>query len=843
MKGKAPGTSSYNASLLGALWCGIGLALSLQSAEPKLRFQAPDPAAAAAWQVSARQKLFALMMGGSEPERGPLQPEVLRRIDVPEDDCVLEELRLRTLPDRQVRAWLARPRAGQQPGPGVLALAGHGGTGEQVVRGTGLYWYGREMVRRGFHMISPDIGQHDLQHTNWTLMGERTWDALRALDYLAGLPGVDPGRLGVAGLSLGGETSMYVAALDPRVKVTCSSGWLTTVANMEQGHCACYDFPGLKEHFDFSDIFACVAPRALICELGEQERAPGGFPVEIGRTAFARVRAAYAVLGQESAATLTVHPGGHVFDGRDFWPVLARELGPAHSPPPSDGDIAVWEEARRNGELANEAFSRCRRFVTGWLAKADPQTGLIPRNLTDSRDFWNGRDSAADNYPFMVLTAAMTDEALLHGRLREMLAAETRLTSRVGRLPDDYSFSRKGWRREAVDLEAIIFDGAEYVKDGLLPITEWLGASAWSERMLGILDDIWANARVETPFGKLPTLNFEVNGDLLQACSRLYWFTGDTRYLDWAIRLGDYYLLGTQHPTRDVAQLRLLDHGCEVVNGLTELYVAVKHTRPDKARAYREPLQEMFDRILELGRNQDGLLYSWFKPASGEHSADLCDTFGYTYDGVYTMWLVEGRADYRDAVRHVLGHLKGKYVGACWGEKSADAYADSIEGALNLLNREPEPSAADWVDTQTRLMWGIQRADGIIEGWHGDGNFARTSLMYALWKTQGVTVQPWREDLRFGAARSDGRLWLWVQSAQPWKGRLRFDSARHATVMKLPLDYPRINQFPEWFVAERDRNYKVRMYPAGEHSCQGEELLAGIPLDLRGGEARWIKVR
>ncbi len=138
------------------------------------------------------------------------------------------------------------------------------------------------------------------------------------------------------------------------------------------------------------------------------------------------------------------------------------------------------------------------------------------------------------------------------GATLEMLRTETKLTCRVDRLPDDYSFSKKGWRREKIELDAIIFDGAEYVKDGLLPITEWLGKSPWSERAIGIIEDIWKNAPVETPSGKIPTLNFEVNGDLLQACSRLFWFTGERKYLDWAIRLGDH------HPTRDMKNPRFL---------------------------------------------------------------------------------------------------------------------------------------------------------------------------------------------------------------------------------------------------------------------------------------------
>ena len=86
------------------------------------------------------------------------------------------------------------------------------------------------------------------------------------------------------------------------------------------------------------------------------------------------------------------------------------------------------EEALANGEAAGEAFERCDRFVRGWLAHADPETGLIPRNLRDS-PYWNGRDSAADNWPFMVLTTYFTDEALFNGRMKEMLATEQRLTS------------------------------------------------------------------------------------------------------------------------------------------------------------------------------------------------------------------------------------------------------------------------------------------------------------------------------------------------------------------------------------------------------------------------------
>lgn len=467
--------------------------------------------------------------------------------------------------------------------------------------------------------------------------------------------------------------------------------------------------------------------------------------------------------------------------------------------PASASPDPLARQAERNARHAAEAFFRCRKYIDGWLAHADPESGLIPRNLKDS-PYWNGRDAAADNYPFMVLTAAMTDKPLLAGRLTEMLKTETRLTRRVDRLPDDFHFASRTWRRPQPDRDAMIFDGAEYCKDGLLPITEWLGQSAWTERMTGIVEDIWKDPVIKTPFGNIPTLNFEVNGDLLQLGSRLFWLTGRREHLERAARIGDFYLLGNQHPTRDLDSLKLGDHSCEVINGLSELYFAVSRAWPEKREAYRAPIHEMFDRILEAGTDEHGMMFKMVNPRTGKViNRTLTDNWGYNYDGVYTVWLVDGTPAYREAVVKVLSNLKAHYTGQIWEGGSADGYADSIEGAITLLNREPVASGFDWVDSEIRTMWAKQRPDGVIEGWHGDGNFARTSLMFALMKTQGCRLDPWRADLRLGAVRDGAAIRLSVSADQPWTGRLLFDRPRHREIMKLPVDYPRINQFPEWF--------------------------------------------
>lgn len=496
---------------------------------------------------------------------------------------------------------------------------------------------------------------------------------------------------------------------------------------------------------------------------------------------------------------------------------------------------ATFLEAERNSRVASEGLFRCRHYVEGWLAVADPKTGLIPENLQKGRDRWNGHNNAADNYAFMVLSCALTDRPMFEGRMRDMLRAETELTRRLDRLGDSYQFSKQGFEFDQVDLDRLMFDNAEYVKDGLIPLTEWLGPSPWSERMVGLIEDIWKNAPIETPFGQIPTLNFEVNGDLLQANSRLYWFSGERKYLDWAIRLGDYYLLGANHPTRDLNELRLQDHGGEMVNGLTELYVIVSRVDPAKKKAYEQPLREIFDNILAKGRNADGMLYSSYNPQTGANSGKLCDTWGYIYDGFFTMSLVDDLPAYRDAIAHALSNLKGKYEGVPWADKSTmDATADSTESALNLINRIPVASAADWCDSQIRLMWSVQRPDGVIEGWHGDGNFARTTIMYVLWKTLGAHVEPWRADVRLGAALDGDRLCVVLTADEPWEGRVIFDHPRHQDYLHLPLDYPRINQFPEWFTARAERRYKIEDVTSGAQiERKGAELTAGLPVSLK----------
>ena len=509
----------------------------------------------------------------------------------------------------------------------------------------------------------------------------------------------------------------------------------------------------------------------------------------------------------------------------------------SHAPRQETVDRAV-----ANGRLANEAFDRSHRFVEGWLAVADTVTGLIPRNLQGDY-YWNAQDAAADNYPFMVITSYFTDEELFRGRMLDMLRTETELTSCLGACPATYDLRTHRLQNQPIDTSNVIFGSAEYMKDGLLPITELLGPSPWSERMISILDDLHELVDIVTEirgsyFGNSQVI--EVNGDLLQVLSRLYWMTGNEEYLEWAIRIGDYYLLGDRHPA-DSERLRLRDHGCEIMLGLCELYATVHYARPEKQKVYREPLHRLLDRVLEVGRNEHGLFYDEVNPRTGEIlETRLADTWGYTLDGYYIVYQLDGIEAYRDAVLKIFGNLNACYRNHNW-EDNMDGYADAIESALNLYNRERSQEAADWIDSEIKVMYSFQKPNGILEGWHGDGNFARTAVMYALWKTQGTHLSPWRKDVIWGAVEEDGQLVLALTAETSWSGKLCFDAPRYRENLHLPTDWPRINQFPQWFTVEREKMYAVCV-DGTETLFSGGELIDGIELVLEPGQRSVVTV-
>jgi len=141
-------------------------------------------------------------------------------------------------------------------------------------------------------------------------------DTKRALDYLISRPEVDEQRIGCVGLSFGGTMTMWISALDKRIRAACISCYLSefrTFAVEKGNFCGSQFVPGLYKYFDIADIAALIAPAPLLIESGKQDP---GFPFESSSRAFHRLEKVYEVLGERDRLEWDAFDGQHEFSGR-----------------------------------------------------------------------------------------------------------------------------------------------------------------------------------------------------------------------------------------------------------------------------------------------------------------------------------------------------------------------------------------------------------------------------------------------------------------------------------------------------------------------------------------------
>ena len=266
------------------------------------------------WQFDLRSKLGKLLnindLWTSEEEM-PLNPRETYSED--RGDYMLKEVEINSTPGRRIRVIITLPLKSKGPWPAVVCIHGHGGYLYSVYNKASYNSFAAELAKRDYVTIAPVVSQHEIYEQGRTLMGERLWDLIRCVDFLEGAREIDPDRIGCAGLSLGGEMAMWLGAMDTRVQATLSSGFLTKMDQMEQGHCMCWKFPGLRELVDYADIYSLIAPRPLCCQNGLKEP-PTDFTVALAKEAMNEIRLIYNDLGALEHVTLVAHPEGHVVD-------------------------------------------------------------------------------------------------------------------------------------------------------------------------------------------------------------------------------------------------------------------------------------------------------------------------------------------------------------------------------------------------------------------------------------------------------------------------------------------------------------------------------------------------
>lgn len=108
-----------------------------------------------------------------------------------------------------------------------------------------------------------------------TLMRKCLDDAQRALSVLIAATGVDDRRVGVAGHSYGGYTSLYHAAVDVRCRFACISGAVCSFATRRRedtGFTLFETVPGLSREIDTHDVLSAIGPRPTLVVSGTEDK-------------------------------------------------------------------------------------------------------------------------------------------------------------------------------------------------------------------------------------------------------------------------------------------------------------------------------------------------------------------------------------------------------------------------------------------------------------------------------------------------------------------------------------------------------------------------------------------
>lgn len=284
------------------------------------------------WQVKCRRKLVRLLMGGNPPRRLPLAPGV--KIIMQDRLFILRRVRYRSRPGRVNELLLALPN-GIAKAPLLLALHGHEAGWGQAVEAAytdpqhpdNFCGY---FARRGWAVLQPATMKHELQHPEWTLQGEWTWDAMRALDYAVGLPEIDRQHIAVCGLSTGAHLAMNLLALDRRVcagVVGCIfSTWHHYRRFRIPPHCDCGITAQLAPRLEQCDWAALAAPKSVQFQHGRQDAAfcPGADPAKLDLNwntgvmpaaeydiAFSEAQRAWRLVRAPDSVATLIHDGPH----------------------------------------------------------------------------------------------------------------------------------------------------------------------------------------------------------------------------------------------------------------------------------------------------------------------------------------------------------------------------------------------------------------------------------------------------------------------------------------------------------------------------------------------------
>jgi dienelactone hydrolase len=235
-----------------------------------------------------------------------------------------------------------------------------------------------EMNRtEGWGLYSPQA-EANLQ----SVMGLQTLNLVRSVDFVLGLPDVDPSRLAVTGSSGGGTQTMLLAAADPRVALSYP---VVMVSTAMQGGCTCENASLLRVNSGNVEIAALFAPKP------QGMNTANDWTKELATKGFPDLQKLYGLYGKKDFVTLqrgehfphnynaVTRSGFYALLNKHFKlgfeaPIIERD----YQPLPKE-KLTVWDDAHPAPKAGDPEFER---GLLKWL-KADAQQQLQALAQTD----------------------------------------------------------------------------------------------------------------------------------------------------------------------------------------------------------------------------------------------------------------------------------------------------------------------------------------------------------------------------------------------------------------------------------------------------------------------------
>lgn len=388
-----------------------------------------------------RGKMWELL--GGPFEKTPLNPRVTG--SVPRQGYRIDRLVYESRPGLFVTSNLYVPE-GRGPFPAVLGSMGHSANGKAHRPYQTLF---HTLARKGYLVLAFDpFGQgerieypgavpgtsalgsptreHDYAGKRLLLLGVnfalyRAWDGIRGIDYLLSRADVDPQRIGCGGQSGGGTMTMYLAALDERIRAA-----VVSEGNTENVAQANFDPPGsvddaeqnlvpsLVHGIDRFDWLHAVAPRALLITITNKDAGSTYGPdyVSDGMALIEELKRTYGLLDAAERVALVETPMRHSYSYEhrrasygwyNRWlrsaavPPAGRAAGTAALPDDSEPPVTLEEDkalwCTPNGSVAalkgESSFTLMRKLASQTRPAAPPTVetirkvlGLLPVDTT-----------------------------------------------------------------------------------------------------------------------------------------------------------------------------------------------------------------------------------------------------------------------------------------------------------------------------------------------------------------------------------------------------------------------------------------------------------------------------